>query len=204
MIERTPHTIPKLDRGLFGIVCVVFALIFGCFLVGLNLAWTALAGAALVMVLARRDTHEVLKLVDWQLLVFFALFVVVDGLSDTGLPDAIYRHLQPLFGSSATAQTWNLTWFSAAGSNIFSNVPFVLVAGKWIARFAEPELMWKVLALATTFAGNLTIIGSVANMIVVESAREHIEVSFWDYARFGIPITILTTAAGVMMLFVLG
>jgi Na+/H+ antiporter NhaD/arsenite permease-like protein len=55
------------------------------------------------MVLARRDTHEVLKLVDWQLLVFFALFVVVDGLSDTGLPDAIYRHLQPLFGSSATA-----------------------------------------------------------------------------------------------------
>src|SRR5205085_3293710 len=64
---------------------------------------------------------------------------------------------------------------------IFSNVPFVLVAGNWINRFAEPELMWKVLALATTFAGNLTIIGSVANMIVVESAREHLEVSFWDY-----------------------
>jgi len=114
---------------------------------------------------------------------FAALFVVVDGLSDTGLPDAIYRRLQPIFGSSATAQAWNLTWFSAIGSNIFSNVPFVLVAGKWIARFAEPELMWKVLALATTFAGNLTIIGSVANMIVVESAREHFEVGFWDYAR---------------------
>src|SRR5207247_1269475 len=117
-IERTPHAIPKLDQGLFGIVCVVFVLIFGCFLAGLNLAW-----------------------------------------------------------------------FSAAGSNIFSNVAFVLVAGKWIARFAEPELMWKVLALATTLAGNLTIVGSVANMIVIESAREHIEVSFWDYARFGIPIT---------------
>jgi Na+/H+ antiporter NhaD/arsenite permease-like protein len=63
--------------------------------------------------------------------------------------------------------------------------------------------MWKVLALATTFAGNLTIVGSVANMIVVGSAREHIEVSFWDYARFGIPITILTTAAGVIVLLVL-
>jgi Na+/H+ antiporter NhaD/arsenite permease-like protein len=63
---------------------------FGCFLAGLNLAWTALAGAALVMVLARRDTHEVLKLIDWHLLVFFAaLFVVVDGLSDTGLPDGL-------------------------------------------------------------------------------------------------------------------
>jgi Na+/H+ antiporter NhaD/arsenite permease-like protein len=90
-----------------------------------------------------------------------------------------------------------------AGSNVFSNVPFVLVAGKWIARFTEPTLMWKVLALATTFAGNLTIIGSVANMIVVESAREHLDVGFWDYARFGIPITILTTAAGVVLVLLL-
>ena len=204
VIEREAHIVPKLDRGLFAIVCIVFVSIFACFVTGLDLAWTALSGAVLVMVLARRDTHEVLKLVDWHLLVFFAaLFVVVDGLSDTGLPDAIYRHLRPVFGSTMTTQTWNLTWFSAAGSNIFSNVPFVLVAGKWIGRFAEPELMWKVLALATTFAGNLTIVGSVANMIVVESAREHIEVSFWDYARFGIPITILTTAAGVIVLLVL-
>jgi Na+/H+ antiporter NhaD/arsenite permease-like protein len=204
VIEREPHAAPKLDRSLFAIVCVVFALIFGFFVAGLNLAWTALAGAALVMVLARRDTHDVLKLVDWHLLIFFAaLFVVVDGLSDTGLPDAIYSRLQPVFGSHSPAQAWNLAWFSAIGSNIFSNVPFVLVAGKWIARFADPDLMWKVLALATTFGGNLTIIGSVANMIVVESAREHLEVGFWDYARFGIPITILTTAAGVVVLFVM-
>ena len=203
-ISRESHPIQKLDRGLFAIVCIVFVSIFVCFLAGLNLAWTALAGAALVMVLARRDTHEVLKLVDWHLLVFFAaLFVVIEGLSDTGLPDAIYRHLQPMFGAHATAQAWNLTWFSVAGSNIFSNVPFVLVAGKWIPHFADPALMWKVLALATTFAGNLTIVGSVANMIVVESAREHLEIGFWDYARFGIPITILTTVAGTFVLLML-
>jgi len=201
VISHEPHAVPKLDRTLFAIVCVVFVSILACFFAGLNLAWTALAGSALVMVLARRDTHEVLKLVDWHLLVFFAaLFVVVEGLSDTGLPDAIYRHLQPMFGAHATAQAWNLTWFSVAGSNIFSNVPFVLVAGKWIPHFADPELIWKVLALATTFAGNLTIIGSVANMIVVESAREHLEIGFWDYARFGIPITILTTIAGTFVL----
>ena len=59
------------------------------------------------------------------------------------------------------------------------------------------------IALATTFAGNLTIIGSVANMIVVESAREHLEVGFWDHARFGVPITILTTVAGVAVLLLL-
>lgn len=72
-----------------------------------------------------------------------------------------------------------------------------------MTRFADPNLMWKVLALATTFAGNLTIIGSAANMMVVESARGHMEVGFWDYARFGIPITILTTAAGVLVLLLL-
>ena len=82
-------------------------------------------------------------------------------------------------------------------------MPFVLVTGKWIRRFVESVLMWKVLALATTFAGNLTIVGSVANMIVVESAREHLEVGFWDYARFGIPITVLTTVAGVIVLLML-
>jgi len=90
-----------------------------------------------------------------------------------------------------------------AGSNIFSNVPFVLVAGKWIASFSQPDLMWKVLALTTTFAGNLTILGSVANIIVVESARGHCEVGFWDYAKLGIPITILTTLAGVTLLLLL-
>ncbi|PYJ90840.1 MAG: anion transporter [Verrucomicrobia bacterium] len=203
-IDRSVHAVPKLERGLFALVCVVFVSIFAGFVAGFNLAWTAMAGAVLVMVLARRDTHDVLKLVDWHLLVFFAaLFIVVDGLSDTGLPDAIYWRLQPLFGSTAPAQAWNLAWFSVAGSNVFSNVPFVLVAANWIARFSEPLVMWKVLALATTFAGNLTIVGSVANMIVVESAREHLEVGFWDYARFGIPITILTTAAGVMLLLLL-
>jgi Na+/H+ antiporter NhaD/arsenite permease-like protein len=57
-----------------------------------------------------------------------------------------------------------------------------------------------VLALATTLAGNLTILGSVANIIVVESARKHIEVSFWDYAKYGIPITVATTAVGILLL----
>src|SRR4029434_9342558 len=177
---------------------------FAGFLAGLELAWTAMAGAALVMVLARRDRHDVLKLVDWHLLLFFAaLFIVVDGLSDTGLPDVIYSRLQPIFGSSTRAQAWNLAWFSVVGSNIFSNVPFVLVAGKSVNSFAQPELMWKVMALATTFAGNLTILGWVANVIVGESARRHVEVRFWDYARFGIPVTVLTTIVGMIILLFL-
>ncbi len=200
-IHRPPGDPPRVDRCLLALALGTLGLVFCGFVVGLNLAWTALAGGALVMVLARRDTHEVLKLVDWHLLVFFAaLFVVVEGLNVTGLPDQAYTSLQGLFGSTVTRQAWNLAWFSALGSNIFSNVPFVLVAGKWMENFAEPALMWKVMALVTTFAGNLTLLGSVANLIVVESARKHCEVGFWDYARFGIPITFLTTIAGLALL----
>ncbi|MEW6306147.1 MAG: SLC13 family permease [Verrucomicrobiota bacterium] len=194
----------KMDTRLLRITGTVLALVFVGFLAGLNLAWTALGGAALVMVLARRDTHDVLKLVDWHLLLFFAgLFVVVEGLNSTGLPDQIYTKVRGVFGTTTGSQAWNLAWFSVLGSNVFSNVPFVLVAGKWIGGFSNPELMWKVMALATTFAGNLTILGSVANIIVVESARGHVEVGFWDYAKYGIPVTVLTIVVGMGILLVM-
>src|SRR5437588_6429248 len=92
--EAASEETTQLDQRLFAKVCVVFVLVFAGFLAGFNLAWTALSGATLIMVIARRDTHEVLKLVDWHLLVFFAaLFIVVDGLSDTGLPTAIFQYL---------------------------------------------------------------------------------------------------------------
>ena len=54
--------------------------------------------------------------------------------------------------------------------------------------------------MASTLAGNLTILGSVANLIVVERARHRVHISFWEYAKAGIPLTILTLAAGILML----
>ena len=205
VIDRSAASPRPVDRRLLTLTFIVLGLVLAGFIAGLDLPWTALAGGALLMVLARRDTHEVLKLVDWHLLVFFAaLFVVVEGLNGTGLPDQLYQKVSPLFAGSNQSQAWNFAWFSALGSNIFSNVPFVLVAGKWINHFAHPDLLWKVMALATTFAGNLTILGSVANIIVVESARPHVEISFWDYARFGIPVTLLSSAVGMAILLLIG
>jgi Na+/H+ antiporter NhaD/arsenite permease-like protein len=205
VIQRPQRESAPLDRRLLIWTCIVLALVFAGFLAGLDLSWTALSGGAVLMVVARRDTHEVLKLVDFHLLVFFAaLFVVVEGLNGTGLPDQIYQRLHGFFGASSARQAWSFAFLSVLGSNVFSNVPFVLVAGKWVANFAQPELMWKVMALSTTFAGNLTILGSVANIIVVESARSKVEVGFWDYARVGIPVTILTTIIGMGILLVIG
>jgi len=201
VVHRPEERGHKLDRPLLVLTFTVLGAVFVGFVAGLDLTWTAMAGGALLMVLARRDTHPVLKLVDWHLLVFFAaLFIVVEGVVGTGLPDQIFQRVHSLFGASTASQAWNLAWFSEVGSNLFSNVPFVLVAGKWIGNFAQPELMWKVMALSTTFAGNLTIIGSVANIIVVESARKHTEIGFWDYAKYGIPVTVLTSIVGLLIL----
>ncbi len=195
---------PVLDRGLLILTVATLALVFVGFLAGLHLAWTALGGGAIVMVLARRDTHEVLKKVDWHLLLFFAaLFAVVGGLNHSGLAGRMHDALRGQWGTSPGIQAVNLAWVSVIGSNIFSNVPFVLVAGQWIPGFASPDLLWKVMALATTFAGNLTILGSVANIIVVESARGYCQVSFWDYAKYGIPVTLVTLAAGLLILLAL-
>ncbi|HTL57020.1 MAG TPA: anion transporter [Candidatus Limnocylindrales bacterium] len=205
VIQRPAGEPRAIDRRLLSWTLVILALVFVGFFAGLDLSWTALTGGAVLMVVARRDTHEVLKLVDFHLLVFFAaLFIVVEGLNGTGLPDQIYRRIHGLFGDSIARQATTFAGLSLVGSNLFSNVPFVLVAGKWISNFTQPELMWKVMALATTFAGNLTILGSVANIIVLESARSKVEIGFWDYARVGIPITILTTALGLAILLIIG
>ncbi|MFO1501865.1 MAG: SLC13 family permease, partial [Verrucomicrobiota bacterium] len=111
-IQRPTEPPPQLNRPLLVLSFFVLAAVFVGFLAGLNLAWTALAGGAVMMVLGRRDTHDVLKLVDWHLLLFFAgLFVVVEGLNGTGLPDQIHNHLQHLFGATASQQAWNLAWF---------------------------------------------------------------------------------------------
>ena len=92
---------------------------------------------------------------------------------------------------------------SAALSNLVSNVPAVLLFEP-VMHAMKPQsqqLGWLALAMSSTFAGNLTILGSVANLIVVENARrEGVHVSFWEYCKAGIPITLLTLGVGMAWL----
>jgi Na+/H+ antiporter NhaD/arsenite permease-like protein len=89
-------------------------------------------------------------------------------------------------------------------SNLVSNVPAVLLFRTVVPGFGEPTRAWLLLAMASTLAGNLTILGSVANLIVVEAARgERVTIGFREYARVGVPLTILTLALGWLVLVVL-
>jgi len=89
---------------------------------------------------------------------------------------------------------------SAVLSNIVSNVPAVLIFKPLIPHLANPRQAWLVLAMSSTLAGNLTVLGSVANLIVIERARHEVRIGFWEYFRVGAPLTLATIAAGILFL----
>ena len=143
-----------------------------------------------------------LEAVDWSLLLFFAgLFVVVQGFvkADRELLNTWINHLGTEVRFASVVQISGAT---IIGSNLFSNVPFVLIVGHWVAQMSNPKFVWLLLALASTFAGNLTLFGSVANVIVAQGAQQRAPLRFMDFLRVGVPITIVTTAVGVLLLWV--
>jgi Na+/H+ antiporter NhaD/arsenite permease-like protein len=169
---------------------------------GADLAWGATAGFVLLMLLHRRDTRPLWGRIDWSLLLFFAgLFVVVEGFIRSGAPAWLFARF-PLAARADGFGGWlHLSGIFLAGSNIVSNVPFILVIRDQMATLPNPALGWELLAMASTFAGNLTLLGSVANIIVAESARDVGGIGFLEYLRVGFPLAVITTLVGTLWLF---
>lgn len=191
--------VPATNRRLLAVCMLVLAGVVTLFFLGYSLAWSALGGAAVLMVLAGEDPREELEQVDYLLLVFFAaLFLVVHGLRAEGWPERMYQAFAPwLRGSELPA----FTTLTLVGSNLFSNVPFVMLARHWVPNLSDPSMGWQVLALASTLAGNLTLVGSVANLIVFEGARGRVTMGFWGYFKVGLPATVLSLALGTLTLW---
>ena len=172
---------------------IVIALVLAGFLGGVPPAMVAAIGAALMLVLHTGEPRQIYDEVDWGLLVFFVgLFLIVGGAERAGLN-------QDLFDIAARLNLQNVgifTGITALLSNLVSNVPAVMLLKSVVPSFHDPRTGWMVLAMASTLAGNLTITGSVANLIVVERARDQVRIGLWDYSRVGIPVTLLTLAVG--------
>jgi Na+/H+ antiporter NhaD/arsenite permease-like protein len=123
---------------------------------------------------------------------FVGLFLIVGGAENSGLT----RHLVDIAESSNLQNAAIFTGVTAVLSNLVSNVPAVMRLKTLVPAFHDPHTGWLVLAMASTLAGNVTITGSVANLIVVERAHGEVHIGFWDYSRVGIPITLVTLAVG--------
>lgn len=168
------------------------------FLAGVPVPLAALAAASLLLITRRLKPNRVFREIDWTLLVFFGgLFMVTGALESSGLSERLFGVMQPL---AERGISW-LTAVSVLLSNTISNVPAVMLFRPLVPDFADPLTTWLTLAMATTLAGNLTLLGSVANLIVAESAAAHgVKLTFGEYLRAGVPITLITLVWGVIWL----
>jgi Na+/H+ antiporter NhaD/arsenite permease-like protein len=167
------------------------------FFAGQPIALVALAAAGVLM-LDRVRPEKVYGAVDWPLLVMFAgLFVVVHAFEVNVVQTWGLERWHALLESPVVL----VSGLSVLLSNLVSNVPAVLLFKPLLEVMPEKELAWLALAMSSTLAGNLTVLGSVANLIVVENARRAgTELSFVEYLKVGVPLTVLTTLVGIAWL----
>lgn len=189
----------KLD-GLLAPLLVAIGII-AAFLAGLNPALVAACGAAVLILLRSRYLRQIYGEVDWSLLVLFiGLFLIIGAAQRMGIADALLHTAERL-------NLHRLAVFSIAVtllSNLVSNVPAVMLLKNLVPQFQNAHQFWLALAMTSTLAGNLTITGSIANMIVVETVRPTVRISFKDYLVIGVPTTIVTIAVGVTWLAFFG
>ncbi|KAM6587822.1 silicon efflux transporter LSI2 [Cannabis sativa] len=180
-------------------------------LMGLNMSWTVLTAALVLMVLDFKDAGPCLDKVSYSLLVFFCgMFITVDGFNRTGIPSTLWTIMEPHARIDHAGGIAVLAIVILILSNVASNVPTVLLLGGRVAASAaaispsQEKRAWLILAWVSTVAGNLSLLGSAANLIVCEQARRAKPVgftlSFWTHLKFGFPSTLIVTAIGLLLI----
>jgi Na+/H+ antiporter NhaD/arsenite permease-like protein len=200
---RTTQLRPHLVRGRMlprqmlkaSLVCVALAI---AFFAGVSPAKAALFGGAFLLVTRSIKPARIYREIDGPLLILFAgLFVVVAGAEHALLTPARIAATAGL----GLDDVWRLSGLTAVLSNLVSNLPAVLALKPFIPTLHDPRRAWLVVAMSSTLAGNFTLLGSVANLIVAEHARSAgTPISFWAYFKVGLPLTVVTLAAGTAWL----
>lgn len=198
--EQAPKVSSSLHDRWIKPAVVVLGVLAG-FLIGFPPPLVAAIGAALLLITRTMEPRHLYEEVDWGLLVFFVgLFIIVAGAEQVGITRLLFD----------VARHWNLqnpavlAAVTAVFSNMVSNVPAVMLLKSLIPGFQDPHRGWLILSMASTLAGNLTITGSIANIIVVEQAKAKVRISFRQYLRAGVPVTICTLMFGTVWLWLTG
>jgi Na+/H+ antiporter NhaD/arsenite permease-like protein len=177
---------------------IAVVLMIVLFISDVTIPLAALGVASFLLFTRRLKPERVFKEVDWSILVFFSgLFIVTASIETSGL----LNYLLEYAGEFLRGGVISLSLSSAVLSNLVSNVPAVMLLKPLIPLLENPDIGWLTLAMATTFAGNFTLLGSVANLIVAETAKHNgVQLSFKEYLKAGIPITILSLIVGILWL----
>jgi len=202
-----PPPVPAVDWSLAGPALGLFAAATMGWLLGYSLPLVAIAAGAVMIAVARRDPAPALARIEWTLVLFFAaLFVVMRGLEFSGAVERLDQAALQWAGEGGRFRlVAGVSGAMLALSNLISNVPAVILWRNVVPTLPDPDLAWRALAMSSTFAGNLLLIGSMANLIVAERAQARgVVIGFAEYARVGIPVTLLTLAWGVAVLVLAG
>jgi Na+/H+ antiporter NhaD/arsenite permease-like protein len=189
----------RVHRVLVWRALVATAVMVVLFFMGQPPAKAAIVIGGLLLLTRRIKSKRVYAEIDWPLLLMFAgLFVIVAGAQHALLtPDMIAR-----VGLLHLEQVPILSAVTAVLSNLVSNVPAVLMMKPFVQSLPDHATAWLTVAMASTLAGNFTLLGSIANLIVVQKAASRgVAISFWDYFRAGAPITIITLVIGTLWLW---
>lgn len=189
--EKTVH----IYRPLFVKSLIAAGLMILLLILGYPIPLSALGAAALLSVTRRIKPKRVFQEIDWSLLVFFsALFIITGTLGKSDIGTAIKSYLSV----DRSGSLISLSVVSGVLSNIISNVPAVMLYIPILGRGADVYPQWITLAMATTLAGNFTLLGSVANLIVAESAKKKgVHLGFKEYLKAGVLISLLTMIFGI-------
>ncbi len=195
--ERPPHRPQRVNRPLLWKSVAVALGMIVFFFIGWPVPKVAIVAGALLLITRRVKPEKIYAHVDWPLLMMFGgLFVVVAAFEKS----VVGQDLEHFASGMHFENVYILSAVCGILSNIVSNVPAVLMMKPLITHLADPVRGWLALAMSSTFAGNLTLVGSVANLIVVQRAKGEVHIGFWDYAITGIPLTILTVLFGAWLI----
>ena len=180
---------------------VVSAGLLVAFIAGAPIALAAFIAASLLLITRRHQPQTVFAEFDWSLLVFFSALFIVSGSLETS---AVTTRLVNLDQLSRGINILDFSLLTAGLSNLVSNVPAVMLLKPLVGAMENSRISWLALASASTLAGNLTLLGSVANLIVAEtSARYRVDLSFWQYLKPGVVITLVTLALNTAWLYLI-
>ena len=195
---HAPPPRARVNQALMWRALAAVGVVVALFFAGQPPAKAAVIVGALLLLTRRVKSARVYAEIDWSLLLMFSgLFIIVAGAERQWLTPAVVAEAAGL----VEADVLVLTVVTAVLSNLVSNVPAVLVLHPFVAALPDQATAWKVIAMASTLAGNFSALGSIANLIVVEkAARRGVVIGFWDYFRVGAPLTVLTIVIGTLWL----
>ena len=176
---------PLIIKSILGFTLMIIA-----FFSGMNISLAALIGISLVLITRRISPDKVFSRVDLSLMVLFSgLFIITGSIRSNILFKDFSNYLTALVNQNPI----HFVWIGPLLSQIISNVPTTMLLIPIIENLPNPTLFWLLLSGTTTLAGNLTLIGSVANLILAESAsRKGFRLGFFQYLKLGLPVSVLT------------